>query len=154
MGSPILPTLEATVAMVPQCADTSKVSNISFGCMDHSRSSSYCAHTFPEGTVGHGSCIDGSYTCYTFNGGIIGSSSCSQYAACGQYSFLNNTGIIGDNSCNGPWTCNFITASRNTGDNSCNGYRACANVTCEYCQGSGIFSSVDRSFSMSQLLLY
>ncbi|KAL7484502.1 hypothetical protein ACHAW6_011935, partial [Cyclotella cf. meneghiniana] len=82
-----------------------------------------------KGTVGHGSCIDGSYTCYTFNGGIIGSSSCSQYAACGQYSFLNNTGIIGDNSCNGPWTCNFITASRNTGDNSCNGYRACANVT-------------------------
>ncbi len=87
--------------------------------------------SFLQGTVGSDSCLEGNYVCYAFNGGIIGDNSCSQYAACGQYLSLQNMGNIGSNSCNGLWTCNFISASRNTGDNSCNGDFACASVTCE-----------------------
>jgi len=88
---------------------------------------SVCRHL--KGAVGDDSCTEGKYVCYAFNGGIIGSGSCSQYAGCAQYVSLNNTGNIGDNSCNGVWTCNFLWASRDTGDNSCNGDFACASVS-------------------------
>lgn len=80
--------------------------------------------------IGSNSCIGGTYACYYFQGISIGDNSCTDYAACYQkpYTYLKHKGTIGDNSCNGEYSCAWY-ASRNTGDNSCNGKSACRKST-------------------------
>jgi hypothetical protein len=97
-----------------------------------------------QGSVGSNSCVGGDtigydgdqgYVCYNFIDSVTGAGdgSCNDYAACYQIYGLNYYGDIGDSSCNGDYTCNWV-ASRNTGFNSCNGSYACSYVTgkCDY----------------------
>ena len=89
--------------------------------------------------MGNNSCIGGTdvgedgytgYACYNFIGGTIGNDSCNDYAACYQNIDRVYYASVGDNSCNGAYTCNVIW-SRSIGDDSCNGYYGCSYNYCE-----------------------
>jgi len=92
------------------------------------------------GDVGTNSCIGGTakgrddytgYACYNFQGPSVGDYSCIDYAACYQYYSRYYGGTIGHNSCNGPYSCNWID-NRDIDDRSCNGIYACAYMSSKY----------------------